>query len=107
MLSGDHYNPLGVVRSLGEKGIRPIVILNSKRPHLINVSKYPQKIHLVNSAEEGVILLLKLYSNEQYKPFVYSCSDDVCCLLDSYYNELVDKFFFLSWKRTRNYFILS
>ena len=98
LLSGDHYNPLGVVRSLGEKGIRPIVILNSKRPHLINVSKYPQKIHLVNSAEEGVILLLKLYSNEQYKPFVYSCSDDVCCLLDSYYNELVDKFFFFHGK---------
>ena len=26
----DHYNPLGIVRSLGEEGIRTIVILESK-----------------------------------------------------------------------------
>ena len=98
LLVDDHYNPLGVVRSLGEKGIRPIVILNSRRPHLINMSKYPQKIHLVDSPKEGLMLLLNLYGNEKHKPFVYSCSDDVCYLLDIHYNELVDKFFFFHGK---------
>lgn len=98
LLVGDHYNPLGVVRSLGEKGIRPIVILTNKRPRLINMSKYPQKVHLVSSPQEGLTLLLKLYGNEKHKPFVYSCSDDICCLLDNHYNELIDKFFFFHGK---------
>ena len=36
----DHYNPLGIVRSLGEEGIKPIVLLCAKHPYLVNHSKY-------------------------------------------------------------------
>lgn len=98
LLVGDHYNPLGVVRSLGEAGIKPIVILISNRPHLINVSKYPQIVHKVNSPEEGLELIFRLYGNERKKPFLYSCSDDVCNLLDHNYNRLIDKFYFFHGK---------
>lgn len=31
-----HYNPLGVVRSLGEEGIRPIVIAYGGREHVVS-----------------------------------------------------------------------
>lgn len=96
----DHYNPLGVIRSLGEEGIRPIVILNisSREPRFITKSKYPKKIHMVNSIEEGLKVLIDIYGNEKNKPFVYSCSDDVCQLFDKNYNRLIDSFYFFHGK---------
>lgn len=96
----DHYNPLGIIRSLGEKGIRAIVILNckGKTARLIPSSKYPQIIHKVNSIEEGFNLLLSKYGQKKYKPFIYSSSDDICELLDKNYELLIDKFFFFHGK---------
>ena len=93
----DHYNPLGVVRSLGEDGISPVVILISKgKPHLVNKSKYLGKLHWVRSIEEGYQVLLSNYGNETLKPFVYTCSDDSESFLDLHYNELIDHFYFFN-----------
>ena len=90
----DHYNPLGVVRSLGERGINPIVIVMNKRPVLLNHSKYSQIVHTVENIEDGYKLLLENYGNENKKPFLYSCSDDVCYWLDEHYDELINRFYF-------------
>ena len=68
---GDHYNPLGVVRSLGEKKIYPIVILVAKNPHTVNLSRYAKKIHRVIDIESGLKILLQIYGSEKKKPFVY------------------------------------
>lgn len=93
----DHYNPLGVVRSLGEEGISPIVILlDVNKPHLINKSKYIGKLHQVKTIEEGYHKLLSLYGNEELKPFLYSCSDDIESYLDLHYDELEPHFFFFN-----------
>lgn len=93
----DHYNPLGVVRSLGENGISPIVILISKgKPHLVNKSKYIGKLHCVKSIEEGYQVLLSNYGNEALKPFIYTCSDDTESFLDLHYNELIKHFYFFN-----------
>ena len=93
----DHYNPLGVVRSLGEDGISPIVILIDKgKPHLVNKSKYIGKLHLVKSIEEGYKVLMSEYSKEQLKPFVYTCSDDTESFLDLHYADMVDHFYFFN-----------
>lgn len=94
VFSVDHYNPLGVIRSLGEKGLNPISILYTSSPCMINHCKYVSKLHHVASLEEGYKLLLSEYGNEEYKPFVY-CSDDITeSFLDVHYDELVDKFYF-------------
>lgn len=91
----DHYNPLGVVRSLGEVGIKPIVIIYDKaKPFIIPSSKYYGKIYWVTTIEEGYEILLKEYSHETYKPFIYTCSDDIESFLDLHYDELIDKFYF-------------
>lgn len=90
----DHYNSLGVVRSLGEMKIKPIVILVSKNPRLIPRSKYVGKIHQVTDIEAGLNILLQEYGNETDKPFVYTCSDEIASLLDLNYDRLIDKFFF-------------
>ena len=52
----DHYNALGVVRSLGEKGISPIVILHKtlvKDPSLVPNCRYASKVHIVDDVDEG------------------------------------------------------
>ena len=91
---GDHYNPLGVVRSLGEEGIRPIVILMGAHPVMINHCRYVGKLHQVHSPDEGYAILLKEYGSEPLKPFLYTCDDGITSFLDLHYDELIDKFYF-------------
>lgn len=92
----DHYNTLGAIRSLGEKGIMPIVILRDANGHAVFVpnSKYVGKLHVVKTAEDGLTVLLNYYSEESNKPFVYSCDDFVENCLDNHYEELKDSFYF-------------
>lgn len=91
---GDHYNPLGIVRSLGEVGILPIVILVAEHPVMINHSRYVGKLHLVKTKEEGYGVLLNNYGNESEKPFLYTSDDGITSLLDLHYDDLIDKFYF-------------
>lgn len=92
--SEDHYNPLGVLRSLGEMGLQPIAILIAEKPCLINHCKYIHKLHVVRNREEGLKILLSMYGNEEFKPFLF-CSDDITTsFLDAHYDELIDKFYF-------------
>lgn len=89
----DHYTPLGVIRSLGECGINPIVILVCPvNPCMINHSKYVSKLHIVRSIEEGYSLLQVTYGKEETKSFLY-CGDDKCIsFLDTHYDALKDHF---------------
>ena len=101
ILGFDHYNTLGAVRSLGEVGIPVIAIIHTHinpNPHIVPNSKYASVVHFVDSLDDGYILLLKEYGNEQLKPFLYSCDDWVESLLDSHRDELTKKFFFFDGK---------
>lgn len=84
----------GIVRSLGEAGIQPIVILVAEHPVMINHSRYVGKLHLVKTKEEGYGVLLNKYGNESEKPFLYTSDDGITSLLDLHYDELIDKFYF-------------
>lgn len=94
VLGGEHYNPLGLVRSLGIAKIKPIAIIKKASYGLTSKSKYISKLHLVNSNEEGLNLLIKEYGNEEEKPFVLTSDDQMTSLLDKNYNLLKDKFIF-------------
>lgn len=97
IFGSDHYNTLGAVRSLGEVGIRPDVILHphySDVPHLTNNSRYVGKVSIVNSVDEGYACLLSNYGDEPLKPFVYSCDDWIGSFLDIHSDEIMDKFYF-------------
>ncbi len=49
----EHYNPLGIVRSLGEAGIRPIgIIVDGLRP-ITSKGKYLLEVHMVDCIEDG------------------------------------------------------
>lgn len=91
----DHYNPLGVIRSLGENGINPIYIAIKHRVELGVKSKYVSKVHQVSNVEEGYHLLMDLYG-EVYKsgskPIVLFSDDKSVGYFDLRYNEVKEKF---------------
>ena len=99
ILFGDeHYNPLGVVRSLGEGGINPVVIVQKHKPHTTSASKYVKTKHIVDSEDEGMDILIDRYGNYDIKerPFIITTDDTVSSMLDSRYDELKEKFYFFN-----------
>lgn len=95
----EHYNPLGVVRSLGENGIKPIAIVQKNSIQLTSKSKFIKKLHMVNSIEDGYGILIQQYGEiykTGYKPFLLTCDDFTETFLDAHYEELKDKFYFFN-----------
>ena len=91
----DNYVTLGVVRSLGEAGIKPIIILHKQNPiHLVIHSKYAKDLTIVDSLEEGLEIILKRFGEESLKPFIHSSDDWVESFLDEHFELLKDKFLF-------------
>lgn len=90
----EHYNPLGVIRSLGEAGINPdAIFLKNSGTRYASRSKYISKCYFVNDYEEALELLLKNYILEN-KTFIYPCDDNITELLDLNYDKLVHDFYF-------------
>ena len=94
VFGAEHYNPLGIVRSLGEAGIPSIGIIVKNERKITSKSKYLKTIHFVNDIEEGYKVLMNTYGNEDKKPFVYASDDQVTNYMDARYDELKDKFYF-------------
>jgi len=100
----DHYNPLGIVRTLGECGIKSIVIINRqfKGPKMVPLSKYVKRCHYVDTLEEGIQLLLNRYScyplkceiAMSNKSFILTGEDRVVHELNAHYEDLKDYFIF-------------
>ena len=90
----EHYNPLGIVRSLGENGITPIAIILRSPLRIVSKSKYIDRPIFVDSIEEGYQYLLHTYSTETEKPFLYTSDDTITNYLDAHYDELKDAFYF-------------
>ena len=92
VLDGGHFNPLGIVRSLGEEGILCEVIAINCPNASMTKSKYAKHIVFVDNAEEGIDYILKNYSNEAENPFLFTGSDSVIAIIDSHYEQLKDHF---------------
>lgn len=90
----DHYNPLGICRSLGEEGISPIVVMTSSHAPMISHCKYVKDIYYVANEQEGLSFIIEKFGNEVNKPFIFTGSDDTTRVLDMHYEELKDKFYF-------------
>ncbi len=92
----DHYNPLGIARSLGMHGIASILIIKKSgrlSAKIASASKYVKVVHRVDSFDELPELLLSQYGSEEYKPFVYPCDDVATMTLDASYDSLKDHFY--------------
>ena len=60
----EHYNPLGIVRSLGREGIFPDVIAVKGKAPVVTSSRYVQKYFYAETVAEGYQILLKEYVKE-------------------------------------------
>ena len=92
----DHYNPLGMIRTLGENGIAPIYIAVKHKIDIGVKSRYVSRVHKVDSVEEGYHILLEEYGNEKIKPFLLTSDDRTTGYLDEHYDDLKGKFIFFN-----------
>ena len=94
IIGSDHTNTLGQIRCLGEKGIRPIVVITEQHPYLITKSKYLGELHQVSSIAEAPRYVVEHWGNEPIKPFVYTDRDVFMCAIDDCYELFDGKFYF-------------
>lgn len=96
VFGSEHYNPLGIIRSLGEAGINPIAVIVRGRRTLTSKSRYIKKLHMVEDIEEGYRLIQERYNqhNSTNKAFLLTGEDDVTSFLDMHYEALKDGFIF-------------
>lgn len=92
----DHFNPLGLCRSLGEKGIKPIVVTFGGFPHILKRCKYIDSISRFADMEEALAYIESEYGNEELKPFILTGGDNTTQLLDENYDRLNNKFYFFN-----------
>ena len=94
VLCREHYNPLGIIRSLGESGIRPVAIIIRDKKQFIGSSRYVSKAIYVENINEAVRILKCEYNNCEYKPFLYITDDYFLEYIDMHYNEFKESFIF-------------
>lgn len=94
----EHFNPLGIIRSLGEKGISPVYIAVKRKTDIGVLSKYVSHVHKVDTVEAGYQLLLNEYGNysSDNVPIVFCTDDKTIGYLDSKYDELKGRFIFFN-----------
>ena len=95
VLCVDRFNPLGIIRALGEAGVKPVVILITDGGGIsaCRKSRYIKELHLVDSSQEAMHILLSRYQLSP-SPFLYVCDDRRSSLLDLYYDQLINRFYF-------------
>lgn len=94
VFGADHYNSLGIVRTLGENKIPVEAIILNSPCRMISKSKFIDSVKYVDTPEEGYQYLLKRYGAEKEKTYIYTSDDTITELLNINYSELSNKFFF-------------
>ena len=94
VIGGDHHNTLGVIRGLGERSIKPeLILVTPSRMTFVDYSRYVTRSRKIDGDNEIVDLLLGVYKNEQVKPVIICCSDSSSGVIDDNRDKL--KPFFL------------
>lgn len=95
VFGGNHHNTLGVIRSLGQKGISTILILvdDDDRQSYVSKSKYIAEVHKYPSYESGVKYLADLVPSLKEKLVVICCSDGAASAVDMHYDVLASSFY--------------
>lgn len=94
---GHGPNALGVIRSLHEACIKPIMIIDRDGPHnYADKSKYVGAKYYADTSLDALELLIDRFGQEAHKPFVYTTDDFHAQLLDENYERLDGHFFFFN-----------
>ncbi len=87
VIGSEHYNPLGVIRSLGEERIKCIAIIRKGAYGFASKSKYIDKLYMIDSYSEALDIL-DLYISESNPPVVIPCDDVIVKILDEKFDSL-------------------
>ena len=96
IVGSNHHNTLGVIRSLGYRGCRPIVILERTDVHpfpYVGTSRYIGKLYIEPTQTSVFKRLREIGKSITSKPVVIACSDELSSLLDQNYDELSSYFY--------------
>jgi len=89
IIGGNHQNPLGVIESLGRRGIKSeAIIVCSVKHSFVLKSKYVDKGQVAPSYYQVYNILTKDYADPNVKYIVYACCDDAAAFLDRHKNQL-------------------
>lgn len=93
IVGGDHHNTLGVVRSLGIRGINPDVYVISDTTHIYNLhSKYLGTVKSFKTGEDLVEYMISEQDTYSTEPIVLVTSDLAIYHLDKNYSKLSKKY---------------
>lgn len=94
VLGGNHHNTLGVVRSLGQSNVHPIVYIPDKNLHksFVFKSRYVSESYVFHDYDECIEHLVHHFHAEDNKPVVICTSDHAISCVDKNYNRLKDLF---------------
>ena len=88
----EHYNPLNMIRALGENGIFPVYVSVKRRYEVAVYSKYISRLQKVDTVKEGYEWVMKEYGNCGKKPYILFSDDMSVGYFDLHYDEWKDKF---------------
>ena len=91
----EHRNTLGLVRSLGEAGLKPVVVCLSPKSVMVASSKYVGEFFYVDEQKLGTFLL-ENFKDELEKPVVMFSADMAISLVEKAGEPLKKKFFLFS-----------
>lgn len=95
VIGGDHHNTLGVIRSLGEKGLRPDALIVSRDGRsFVEKSKYINHTYIIRENSMITPFLIEHYNQSEEKPVIICCHDASSSEVDIHAEEL-GKLFFL------------
>ena len=89
VIGGDHHNTLGVIESLGAKGISPyvLVITNTSWAYVLK-SKYVADGWVCHDEKQTVECILRNFNDTEHKAVVITTCDSAASLLDNNYDQL-------------------
>lgn len=88
VIADDHYNGLGVIRSLGEKNINIYLILLTEGRSFIDKSKYVTKLYKIKKDKMVILDTIRLIINPNENYAVLPLSDFSALFCDEYYDKM-------------------
>jgi predicted ATP-grasp superfamily ATP-dependent carboligase len=87
IITDDHYNGLGVVRSLGEESVYNILVILSTENTFIEKSKYVREVYKIEPDENELLLTINEIVNNEDEYYLFPLSDYSASILDKNYNK--------------------
>lgn len=92
VIAFNSFNSYGIVRSLGEGGIRPYLILSKNDIPFVAKSKWAGPVIFFSDKKEITTILMSTFTNESERPIVICCDDPLQAEVDSNFEKLSKHF---------------